>query len=267
MNIKVIEKQGTKDGKNIVILAGVHGNETCGVKLFDSFIQNIKIDSGKVTFIYANLEAIRQGKRFIEANLNRCFLFEQPDEIKKTLEGKTALEIMPYLEKADSMLDIHASYTKNSVPFVICGKRQAENAGIFDAEIVVCNIDPFHPGSTDYFMNDLKKPGFCFECGYLGDEKTKEIAEKAVISFLRYNKNIPGEAETRFQRKVTICGIYRNKFGCFKKARDFSDFETLEGKTLIGYDGEKEVFGMKGDILLFVRDCYNLGDECFLIGK
>src|SRR3989344_287896 len=96
-NIKVIEKISIKPGNTLVVLAGIHGNEICGVKAFDSMINNLTIESGKVYFIYANLEAIKQNKRFIDYNLNRLFKRKIPKEAFGSLEAKTAKEIMPYL--------------------------------------------------------------------------------------------------------------------------------------------------------------------------
>ena len=125
-NIRVVEKQGTKEGKNLVVLVGVHGNEVCGVKAADLLLPKLKIKSGTVTFIYANLEAIKQNKRFVEQNLNRCFFNEQSSDVKQSLEGKTAREIISYLDKADALLDIHASLTKDSVPFVICDESNIQ---------------------------------------------------------------------------------------------------------------------------------------------
>src|SRR3989344_2642998 len=116
-NIEVIVKESKNPGMNIVVLAGVHGNESFGVKMLEKIIPRLRIVSGKVTFIFANLEAIKQNKRFIEYNLNRAFFKTQPKEIAETLEGKTAREIIPYLEQADVLLDIHASFILNSIPF------------------------------------------------------------------------------------------------------------------------------------------------------
>ncbi|MEK6891281.1 MAG: succinylglutamate desuccinylase/aspartoacylase family protein, partial [Nanoarchaeota archaeon] len=191
-NIKVIEFKSNKPGKNVVILVGVHGNEICGVQASDKIASRLNIDSGKVTFIYSNLEAIKQNKRFIEKNLNRCFFREQNKEIKNSLEGRTALEIMSYLDKADIMLDIHASATKNSQPFVICRESLMSEANIFDVKLVVFNFDEFEPGSTEYYMNQLSKKGFGIECGYMDDSKSIEFAEKAIIAFLISNKCIKG---------------------------------------------------------------------------
>jgi len=267
-NIKVIIKDSGKAGKKIVILAGVHGNEVCGIKAFNELIPNIKIEKGKVTFIYSNLKAIKQNKRFIEKNLNRCFFEKQSSEIKESLEGKTAKEIMPYLRNADAMLDIHASFTPNSLPFIICDKKWIKSANIFDAKVVSYNWDPFEPGSTDYYMNLKNKPGFCFECGYLKEEETSERAKQAIKQFLIWTECIKGETKLRYKQKIIrITSIYKNYNNEFKKTKYFPDFEKLKEKTLIGKEGNKLIFGSKEDILLFVRNCKNLGDECFLTAR
>ena len=268
-NIKVIEKQGTKEGKNLVILVGVHGNEVCGVKATDILLPRLKINSGKVTFIYANLEAIKQNKRFVEQNLNRCFFDEQSLEIKQSLEGKTAKEIMPYLNRAEALLDIHASLTKDSTSFVICDESNIKVAKVLNPEKIICNIDKFHPGSTDGYMNLQNKPGFCFECGYANDPNTWNIAEKAIIKFLRYYGAIKGKTNISKTNQpiIKIIGLYKNKYGSFKTNRYFRDFGEIKDRTLIGLDGDREVYVGRDKVVLFVRDIENIGEECFLIAE
>ena len=266
-NIKVIEKVGKNPGKTTVILAGIHGNEVCGVKAFDEIIPKLEIVSGKVYFIYANLEAIKQNKRFIEKNLNRCFFEEQLEDIKNTLEGSTAREIIHYLESADFLLDIHSSNNPKTIPFVICDEKLIPYSNIFDANIVTYNWDPFEPGSTDNYMNKRNKPAFCIECGYLTDKNAIEIAKKSIMNFLVYTKNIYGELFTKdFQKILKIKRIYKNK-GPFKKSREFNDFEKVNEKTIIGYENETPILIDKDDIVLFVKNFEKINEECFLIAK
>ena len=266
-NIKVIERLGKSPGKTIVLLAGVHGNETCGVEAFKELIPNLSISSGKVIFIYANIEAIKQNKRQIDYNLNRCFLKNQPEEIKKTLESKTAKEIMPYLEKADLILDIHASFTEGSMPFLICDEQQLEKSKIFDVDIISYNWDSFEPGSTEYYMNLQGKPGFCIECGFLGNKESNEKAKQAILNFLAFARCINREVKEREnQRIIKIKSIYKNK-DKFTLSRIFKDFEKLSEKTLIGLDGREKIFADKGDIILFARNSQGLEEECFLLAE
>ena len=268
-NIKVVEKQGIKEGKNLIVLVGVHGNEVCGVKAADFLLPKLQIKSGKVTFIYANLEAIKQNKRFMEQNLNRCFFNEQPSEIKQSLEGQTAKEIMPYLKRAEVLLDIHASLTKDSIPFIICDESNINVARVLNPEKIVCNIDEFHPGSTDGYMNLQSKPGFCFECGYANAPDTQDIAERAIIQFLKYYGAIDKESNVTLTNPliIKIIDLYKNKYGSFKVSRYFRDFEEIKDRTLKGLDGNRKVYIDKGKVVLFVRDRENMGEECFLIAK
>lgn len=267
-NIKVIIKESKNPGMNVVIVAGIHGNESFGVKMLEKIIPKLRIVSGKVTFIFANLEAIKQNKRFVEYNLNRAFLKTQPKEIYNTLEGKTAREIMPYLEQADIMLDIHASFTPWSIPFIICQPKCFEFVKCLPFEIVSWNWDEFEPGSTDYYMNIQDKFGICIECGFMKDKNSINHAKVALINFLIKTGNLSGAGrEFKFKKFLKIVFLYKNKIGAFRKARGFADFEEIRNRTLVGYDGPKKVYVNKGKRVLFVRDCDNLSDECFLIAK
>ena len=268
-NIKVIEKRDKNKGKNLAVLVGVHGNEIGGVKAADFLLPNLKIDSGKVTFIYANLKAIKQNKRFVEQNLNRCFLKQQSFEVKQSLEGKTAKKIIPYLDKSDVVLDIHSSLTEESVPFIICDKSKIKEANMFRVNKIVYNIDLFHPGSTDYYMNLQNKTGFCIECGYAKNPKTQNVAEEAIINFLIYYGCIKGKISPRSigHEVIKIVGLYKNKYGPFKSKSYFRDFYKMKNKTLIGFDGDKEVYVDKKKVVLFVRDRNKINEECFLIGE
>ncbi len=267
-NIRVIEKTGKEQGKTVAVMAGVHGNEICGIKALDKLIPSLKLDSGKVIFIYANLEAIKQNKRFVECNLNRCFLKKQPEDVKNTLEGKTAVQIMKILDKTDALLDVHASNSVNSVPFVVGDKNTWEYAKIMPFSIVSFNWDKFEKGATDAYMNDQDKIGLGVECGYVLDPKGQERAETAVVNFLKKAGLIKGEVKpTKDQKIFKIVDLYKNKNGPFKKVRDFADFEYLNKKTLIGHDGNKETFAEQGHYIIFVRDRQDLNQECFVLAK
>jgi len=267
-NIKVFEIFGKKVGKKAVILAGVHGNESFGIKVIEKIMPKLKIKNGKVTFIIANLEAIKQNKRCIDKNLNRCFFKSQPFEIAKSLEGKTAKEIIPYLDKADYLLDIHATFAHNSIPFVICEKQSFDFAQCLPFNIISRGWDNVHPGSTDYYMNLQNKIGICIECGRYDDIRNFKVAEKSVTAFLQKAKIIDGTPKIfEDQDFIDVISIYKNKNQRFKKSREFNDFEILKQRTLIGLDGNEKVYANKGDIILFVMDTKNPQEECFLIAK
>ncbi len=77
--------QSDVPGPTVVILGGVHGNETCGVKALPALSQ-VSLQRGKLILLYGNPLAIEQNVRFVEYNLNRLFCVDDdvPNEAKKS---------------------------------------------------------------------------------------------------------------------------------------------------------------------------------------
>lgn len=265
-NIKVIEKKGNLPGKSIVITAGIHGNEVCGIEAFNELIPSINIEKGNVFFIYGNLKAIKENKRFIEKNLNRCFIVPQPKEIENSLEGKTAKEIIKILDKCEVLLDIHASNSPDSIPFIVCEPNNFQIAEYLSFKKVVSNFDKFEPGSTEHYMNLKGKQGIGIECGYIKDKAGKELAKQTIIDFLTINEAISGKVSKKKKEYYKITELYKNKKEAFLKSKEFKDFEELKSKTLMGKEGQLPIYRDKG-FALFVRDRKDINSECFLIAE
>ncbi|MCK5616327.1 succinylglutamate desuccinylase/aspartoacylase family protein [Candidatus Pacearchaeota archaeon] len=265
-NIRVIIKKGKSAGKNIVILAGVHGNEVCGVKAFNEIIPNIEIEKGEVTFIYANLKAQKQNKRFVEENLNRCFLDNQPEEMANTLEGKTAKAIMLYLQKADILLDLHSANSSSNLKFLICESDCLELAQTLSPQKIIMGIDNAEKGGTDGYMFNMKKPGICVECGAHETKESIEVAKESIYSLLRKIQAIKGEPKIYPDKNLYRAKyMYKTKNGPFKIVGKYKNFDKVKEKTLIGTDGKEEIYIEKGDVVMFPNEREEIGKECFLI--
>ena len=268
-NIKIVEKKGILPGKTVLLLAGVHGNEVCGVKAFDNLIPIIQVERGTVIFCYANLEAIQQNKRLIETNMNRCFLDEQPENVKNTIEGRTAKEIMQLMKKSDILLDIHASNSIESTPFIIAEPESWEYARIIQFNNITYNWDEYEKGATESYMHIAGKKGIAIECGYINNPKGQEIAEQTILIVLQKAGAIQGELpeENKKQEVYKIEGLHINKNAPFKKIKEFADFEYISKQTIIGYEGITPIHAEEGYHILFVRDREQTGQECFLIAR
>jgi len=266
-NIKVFEKRGKNPGMNVVIMAGVHGNEICGINAFNELIPKINIENGKVTFIYADLEAARQNKRFVEYDLNRCFFDEQPKNIVNTLEGRTAREIISYLMSADAMLDLHSSSSSDDLRYIVCEKDCLDIISSFEPENVLLGTDPVCPGGSDGYMHNLGKPGICMECGPHKSKKSLRVAKESILNFLTKTGNISANGESiNVSKKIFRADyLYRNKKGPFRLAKEFKDFDKFSERTLIGFDGDEKIYAEKGDVIMFHEELQDIGGECFLI--
>ncbi len=266
---KITQIIGKKEGSISVIFAGIHGNEKCGVKALEKILPNLKIEQGQVLFGYGNPSAIEANKRFIGADLNRMFKSNDllsRDEIK-SYEYQRAQFLKSYLNQADALLDIHASFTPNSNPFVIC---EANAKGIIEylpIDLIVSGFDEVEPGGTDYYMNSIGKIGICVECGYLDNPKSIETAEKSIFSFLKARGHILNDLAPKKQSYVRIYDLYLTKTDSFTLAKTFHDFEKVRKNQVIGKDGGKKVIAEKNGVILFTRNREQVGEEAFLFGE
>ncbi|MBI4836751.1 MAG: succinylglutamate desuccinylase/aspartoacylase family protein [Candidatus Abawacabacteria bacterium] len=261
--------QSSQIGPKVVILGGVHGNETCGVKVLDQ-LQNLTINKGQLTLMYGNPMAIKQNVRFVEQNLNRMFVPDQDLSItmRQSYEYQRSREILPYLQAADYLLDIHASFTPGSLPFIICESNGALIAQHFPHLMRCYGFAVIEPGGTDGFMNNNGKVGLCVECGYLADVATNEIGYETARSFLA--------ALGLIDRKLTVNSLqqvwdayylYHTKTNSFRLTKEFTDFEDVKPGQTIGYDGNEAVNAFQNEKVLFARNRDKIGDEAFILVK
>jgi succinylglutamate desuccinylase len=65
------------NGLDLLLSAGVHGNETAPMELLDGLIQAVArgelVPAARTLFVFGNPEAIRQGERYLEQDINRLF--------------------------------------------------------------------------------------------------------------------------------------------------------------------------------------------------
>lgn len=263
--IKII---GKRPGPKSVILGGVHGNETCGVKALEKLLPNLKIDCGEVWFGFGNPRAIEANTRFVERDLNRMF-----DDNNLSLSDKDCYEysraqfIKQYLDHSSALLDIHASITPSSKPFSICEKNADSIVKYMPVDIIVSGFDRHEPGGTDYYMNKIGGIGVCVECGYLDDPASDRRAEEAIYAFLKARGHIPNDLASRKQKQVEIYELYKTKTNNFKLIKPFSDFEGVEAGQVIGFDEHEPIVAPQDSVILFAKNRTSPGSEAFLLGK
>lgn len=261
--------RGEKAGRTLTVMAGVHGNEVCGVKAFQAMLPKMEIERGTVHFILGNLQAISNGKRQVDMNMNRAF---RPDDLltedeRQSYERCRALEIMPYLQESDALLDVHSSMTPESTPFIICEPKSFDIARFLPFPIRSHGWDRIEPGGTDYYMNLSGGYGLCVECGYHLDPLASGRAVESIRTFLVLMGVIEGSPpkENFDQRVVHAHDIYFTKVN-FQPTREFADFELLEDGELVGTDGEEKVVAPPGSVIIFCQKRDAPGKEAFVLG-
>src|SRR3989344_347309 len=260
---------GREKGTTSIVLVGVHGDEKCGVEALEKILPNLEIERGAVLFGYGNPRVIEASKRYLDTNLNRMFNADEKltKEEKESYEYQRAQFLKTYLNKAEALLDIHASRTSTSKPFVIC---EANAKGVIEylpVERVVSGFDQIEPGGTDYYMNSIGKIGICIECGFFGNPQSEQIAEKSIYAFLKARGHIANDLVPQKQSYIRMYDLYKTKTNKFILAKLFDDFEGISKGQVIGVDGNQEVKTKKTAVILFARNREKLGEEAFLLGE
>lgn len=124
----VAEINSGRSGKTAVILVGTHGNEPVGLAAIRYLLSDLILETGKLYFVLANPQAIqnyfdakdapaREACRYVKKNLNRL-----PEKAELTqsdcYEFNRAAELLPLLEQADAVLDLHST-SSDAPPMLI----------------------------------------------------------------------------------------------------------------------------------------------------
>jgi succinylglutamate desuccinylase len=75
--LEVTPPEARDNGTDLLLSAGIHGNETAPIELLDELIQSIARGElkprARVLFLFGNPEAMRSGERYVEQDVNRLF--------------------------------------------------------------------------------------------------------------------------------------------------------------------------------------------------
>lgn len=245
------------------IMVWVHGNELAGPKALEDIIDDVKIISGKVNFIFANLKALELNQRYYEKNMNRCFI---KNNWWESYEECRVQEIMKYLDESDYLLDCHNTENKDeSVPMII--GENFEYAQFFDIPVMISWLDAIQPGSSDGYMFRSAKVGICIETWNIMDAEWPKRARKAIINFLKATKNISWTPEIyNTENYYHIDTPYITSTN-FKLHKIFSDLESVQKWSPIGSDGETPIIAQYDGVLLFSHNRFGPWEEAFYMGK
>lgn len=106
--------EGELPGPTVVVLAGMHGNESAGVDAISNVIRTLQdIETpikGELLALRANIRALERGRRYIDEDMNRIWFPAILDKIRTTpekeLQSSERIEVKRLLSVLD---DIHSA--------------------------------------------------------------------------------------------------------------------------------------------------------------
>ncbi|MFB6207789.1 MAG: succinylglutamate desuccinylase/aspartoacylase family protein, partial [Candidatus Nanohaloarchaea archaeon] len=208
------------------VMGAVHGDEPCGKKAIEKFLDSGIELKKPVKFVIANEKALEAGERYLDADLNRSF---PGDPESDKYEERLADELMDEL-RGLKLLDLHTTHSypepfatfKHRLPGVFSMLR---STGVSNAV--------YFPKETGSSTSHIEK-SVIVEAGHQGTEDAVENAHQVILNFLAAEGVIDREYE------VTNPAV-------------FEYFETVEGK---GYEflaenfervAKGEVFARRGE--------------------
>lgn len=170
----------------IAVVAGVHGDEPCGVRAIERLLDDNPSVSRPVKLIVANEEALERRVRFLDEDLNRAF---PGDPDADSHEGRLAAELAAELE--DCLAFSMHSTQSHAEPFAIVN-------GLGDAAREICpqlpiaaivDSGPFATGRLFTAVETIE-----VECGLQGSDTAAENADRLTRAFLTAVGALPGDA-------------------------------------------------------------------------
>ena len=122
-------------GPDLVIVGMVHGNEYAGGHALEILRQNNPVPhTGRLTLILANLAAFDRfeanapmASRYLTEDLNRLWHPSRLNGSERSSELDRARQILPFIERADLLLDLHSTLWPSEPVFIVPPRRRSSD--------------------------------------------------------------------------------------------------------------------------------------------
>lgn len=187
-------------GRRAMVTSLVHGNELCGAWAVQGLLEaGVRPRQGSLTVAFCNLAAFDRfdpvafdASRFVDEDLNRQWSTERIADAQ-TLERRRAGELLPFVQRADWLLDLHSMHEPGD-PLLLAGPhaRNIELARRLRApEHIV--VDEGHQDGIrmrdfgHFGLSDMEagtNRSLLVECGFHGDTSSRDVARDLSARFL-----------------------------------------------------------------------------------
>ena len=176
----------------MVITGFVHGNEPVGHYVLEQLIENIETlpAQGSWLFVEGNRRAFIQGKRFIDRDLNRCFIPEillentiqgHEPELARAINDRLSMILDEYEGRDIHMLDLHST-SAHGMPFMSALTRYTAELLLPVTPVPKISglLEQLQGCLAEWFVPELAT-SHIIECGQHDQPATLEYGLNAVI--------------------------------------------------------------------------------------
>lgn len=284
---KSIAYEGLAPGPRVIILAAVHGNETCGTHAIEHVVREIDagkiaIRAGTVTFVpVTNPLAFSRRERAGDRNLNRNLF---PKEPPADFEDRIANRLCPLLARHDVLLDLHSTRGRTE-PFALVGPRDnggplepfkhsgreralAKRLGVRrfvhgwletyargverrlrEGRAGATNGDPRYGVGTTEYMRSVGGYAITLECGQHDDPAAVDVAYRAIRNTLAHLGIVdePAPAEVTQYEALRIREVVDRADAADRFAREWASFDALAKGDVVAHRASGEALAAPAD--------------------
>lgn len=235
-NNKKFDIKITGDGSpSVCVIGSIHGDEATGKKVVET-IANFKLEKGKIITAIGNSEALRKRKRFIDADLNRCF----PGKRNGNHEERIAFRLSKILKKVDFVIDVHST-TTDVKDLVIVKKRNKKVLKLL--KLISPKRIAFMPkGIGDKSLINHCSAGVSFEYGPHGSMYTYRRCLQDINRILFRLKMVKHDTKRKNFRTAyfQVCGTVKKPKG-IKMRKNIKNFILVRKGEILGRVKNKPV--------------------------
>ncbi len=266
-------------GPHVLVFGAIHGDETCGPDALLPMIEMFKageltLNAGTLTIVpICNLKAHEENDRQVEENLNRVF---KKTDAPKSLEAQYANALLPLLEGADYLVDLHSASAVGPA-FVFDDYEDAGTqflASHVPCDYVVKGWNTLYPDAGgDVTTTDaaakLGVAAICLECGEHNDPKAPEVGHEGVLNVLRGLDMTDGKAITYQPTAIRMTEVVYRPTVMEVFSRDWLNFHPVEKGTILIQDKAGKPTRVANDdcIMLMPKSWADVGEEWYYLAK
>ncbi|MEY3331849.1 MAG: hypothetical protein RLZZ176_149 [Cyanobacteriota bacterium] len=259
----------------VVIVGGNHGNEFTGIYLVKKFHNHpdlVHRSSFETLSLLGNPQAIAARVRYVEKDLNRCFVQLSNEDKPANYEELRAREIQTILKPKipdieDVIIDLHTT-TSNMGLCIILGNRHPillELAAVLNAINPLVKVYLHEQPKGSGFLRSLSDLGFALEVGPVPQsilnaelfQQTEQLIYTSLDYFENYNlgKNLLKNNTLTVYRSIGVIDYPRSEDGeiqgMIHPQLQFRDYEPLHpGEPMfMTFSGEEIVY--KGNDIVY----------------
>ncbi|TEW54148.1 succinylglutamate desuccinylase [Psychromonas sp. RZ22] len=286
----IIFEPHSKNTKSVLISAAIHGNETAPVEIIATLVNDILMDRHtlkvRLMIILGNLEAMRQGKRYLDIDMNRLFSghFSCYDSNVETRRAATLQQVVAdfYNKKPTQSklhFDLHTAIkpslhkTFGLLPFVKSGQYNHDMIAWLQSIKLQALVVNHAPAATfSYFTsNEFAAESCTLELGKakpFGENNLQEFVniQSGLINLITKQQYTENTDSTLSVYKVTQVMTKRSEHFKLHFSDDLENFSAFKTGSVIASDHDVEYLAEKEEAyILFPNSKVKIGFRAGLL--